>query len=362
MLKWTGFVIACLIFIAITSALSYRKYLQHNVAQERAITAANGIDSLERVRIAGIDQWIQVRGQDVKNPILLILHGGPGVAFIPLGGAFETPWEKRFTVVNWDQRGAGKTYASNAKELQRRTMTVAQMEQDTLEVARYLAARFKRQKIFVLGHSWGSILGLWLAHEHPEVVYAYVGVGQLVNARENEATAYQDALQKAHELHHQRGIAALEALAPYPAAAADLAKSGIARGWEAKFLGPPAGGGNRFIDDALPRLISAPEYSVLDDYAFIRGMRFSLEVLIPQMMSVELAQLGSEFRVPIFFLEGRYDPYCRPELIFEYSQRISAPQKDFVWFEVSGHFPFFDEPQKFADELSKIRSVAAPSL
>src|SRR5579862_547648 len=160
-LKYVGVAIACLVLLAVSSALLYRKYLQHKVAQARAITSPNGIESLEPVRIGGIDQWIEVRGQDVNNPILLFIHGGPGIAFMPLSGSFQGPWEKYFTVVQWDQRGAGKTYTSNDEELQRRTMNIPQMEEDTLEVANYLRTRFKRDKIFVIGHSWGSVLGLW---------------------------------------------------------------------------------------------------------------------------------------------------------------------------------------------------------
>jgi proline iminopeptidase len=115
------------------------------VAEERAITSPNGINSLESVRIGGIEQWVEVRGQNVNNPILLFIHGGPGIAFIPLAGAWQASWERYLTVVQWDQRGAGKTYASNDKELQRRTMNVPQMEQDTLEVVNFSVQRGRRE-------------------------------------------------------------------------------------------------------------------------------------------------------------------------------------------------------------------------
>lgn len=146
-LKYLGAAVACLVVATLSSALLYRKYLQHKRAEERAIRSPNGIDSLEPVRIGGIDQWIEVRGQNMNNPILLFIHGGPGTAFIPFAGAFQGPWERYFTVVQWDQRGAGKTYTSNNAEVLRRTMNVAQMEQDTLDVANYLRNRFKREKI-----------------------------------------------------------------------------------------------------------------------------------------------------------------------------------------------------------------------
>jgi pimeloyl-ACP methyl ester carboxylesterase len=245
--KYVGIVVVCLIVVVLSSALLYRKYLQHKIAEQRAITSPSGINSLEAVRIGGIDQWIEVRGQNVNNPILLFIHGGPGVAFIPMAGAFQDPWEKYFTVVQWDQRGAGKTYASNDKELQHRTMNVPQMEQDTIDVVNYLRARFKREKIFVLGHSWGSVLGLWLAREHPELIYAYVGTGQVVNMQQNEAVAYNDALQEARTRYNEQAVKDLESIAPYPAPNADAGKTAIARNWERDLLAhsPDAAG---FLD------------------------------------------------------------------------------------------------------------------
>jgi proline iminopeptidase len=351
-LRYVGIAAACLIVVALSSALSYRTYLQHRVAQERAITSPNGINSLESVRIGGIDQWIQVRGQNVNNPILLVIHGGPGFAFIPMEAAFQDPWEHHLTVVEWDQRGAGKTNASNDTELQHRTMHVPQMEQDAAAVVNYLRNRFHREKIFVLGHSWGSVLGLWLAHEHPDGIYAYIGVGQMINARQNDATAYQDALQQARNRQNARAVRDLESIAPYPPQVADLRKGSIAQTWEAQLLGPKPNGAD-FLDvrRILSSLFSTPEYSLADDLGFVRGQRSSLEILIPEVSKMDLYRLGPDFHVPIFFFEGRYDPFCRPSLIWAYSQAIKAPQKEVVWFDNSGHFPFFEERQKFADEL-----------
>jgi proline iminopeptidase len=350
-LKYVGIALVCLIVVVLSSALLYRKYLQHKVAEKRAIHSSNGIDSLERVRIGGIDQWIEVRGQNVNNPILLFIHGGPGIALIPLAGSFQGPWENYFTVVQWDQRGAGKTYASNDKELQRRTMNVPQMEQDALEVVNYLRNRFQRQKIFVLGHSWGSVLGLWLAHEHPELIYAYVGVGQFVSTEQNEEVAYQDALQQAGKSRNEQAVKDLESIGPYPPDM-DLRKASIARYWEEKLLGPPPSvNGFTNVKRLLSDLVSSPEYSLADDYSFIRGQSLSLKIFLPQLAKIDLTQLGPDFRAPIFFFEGRRDPYCRPSLVWDYYQRINAPHKQFIWFENSGHFPFFEEQQKFADEL-----------
>ena len=350
--KYGGIGVTCLVIVGLSSALLYRKYLQHTVAEERAIRSANGIDSLEAVQIGGIEQWIEVRGQDVNNPILLFVHGGPGIAFIPLAGGFQQRWEEHFTVVQWDQRGAGKTYASNDREILRRTMNVARMEQDTLEVVNYLRNRFQRKKIFVVGHSWGSLLGLWLAHEHPETIFAYVGSGQVVNMEQNAEIMYQDALQQARKRHDEPAVRELESIAPYPPSPADLRKLLIASKWAARLLGPPLDGtGFTSVGRIVSAVVSAPEYSLADDYGFFRGQMFSGEILLPELAKMDLSKLGSDFRVPVFFFEGRQDPYCRPALIWEYSETIKAPQKEFIWFDKSGHFPFFEEQQKFGDEL-----------
>ena len=213
------------------------------------------------MRIGGLDQWIHVRGEHTKNPVLLFLHGGPGAALIGVAGRFQAPWEKHFTIVQWDQRGAGKTYARNDRELQRRTMTVRQMQQDTLDMANYLRRRFEREKIVVLGASWGGVPGLWLAHEHPDVVAAYVGVGQAVDLGLNTKTAYEDALAVARTRGLNDAVHELEALRPYPDPA-NLRKASAAQEWQAELLGPPADR-PRFLN--IPRLLStlltAPEYA-----------------------------------------------------------------------------------------------------
>jgi pimeloyl-ACP methyl ester carboxylesterase len=353
-LKLLAKIVGGVLLVLIVSGLSYRWYVQRQITDERAIRSSGGVDILESVRIGGIDQWIHIRGENANNPVLLFIHGGPGIGFIALAGTFQRPWEKYFTVVQWDQRGAGKTYARNDRELQRRTMSVARMQQDALEVANYLRTRFTRDTIIVVGASWGTVLGLWLAHEHPDVVAAYVGVGQFVDAKQNEQMAYDDALAMARAQHRADAIGALEGLRPFPSPTLDLRKGSIAQTWEARLLGPPADR-PQFID--VPRLLStlltAPEYSLGDVYGFTRAQIFSLETLIPEVRNMDLTTLGTDFRVPVLFFQGRHDPYVRPALVEKYAATITAPARELVWFENAGHFPFFEDPQMFTDELVK---------
>ena len=190
--KYLGISVLVILVVGASSLALYRYLARKKIAESRAIHAPDGIEVLEPVTIGGIQQWIEIRGESVKNPILLFIHGGPGSASIPIARGFQGPWEKYFTVVQWDQRGAGKTYSQNSKEVQRATMNMERMQEDTLEVVNYLRRRFQRDKIFVLGHSWGSVLGLQLAHYHPDLLYAYVGVGQATSAWKNEDVLYRD--------------------------------------------------------------------------------------------------------------------------------------------------------------------------
>ncbi len=163
----------------------------------RGLTLPIFVSLLLAISINGIQQWINVRGKDTRNPILLLLHGGPGSPETPYNWTFQTPWEDFFTVVEWDQRGAGKTYALNDPDKIAPTMTVPKMLSDTEQVIEYLRRTYRKQKIILVGHSWGSVLGVLIAQKHPDWLYAYVGVGQWVNTQKSEREAYAFSLSEA---------------------------------------------------------------------------------------------------------------------------------------------------------------------
>jgi len=163
---------------------------------------------------------------------------------------------------------------------------------------------------------------------------------------------YKEDLGQAESRHNEEAIKELESIGPYPPAIADLKKTWIVSRWAARFLGPPQSPeGFTDMRRILTDVVSAPQYSLADDVDFVRGQLFSGEILLPEIMNLDLSKMGTDYRVPIFFFEGRRDPYCLPALVEEFSQTITAPHKEFVWFEHSGHFPFYEEKQKFADEM-----------
>ncbi len=347
-LKYFAIFAAAVCVAAVSSALLYRYFAQRKIAGSRAIHTPDGINILESVRIGGINQWIEVRGESLKNPILLFIHGGPGSAFMPVARGFQDPWEKYFTVVQWDQRGAGKTYTSNSKEIQRQTTNVAQMHADTLEVVNYLRKRFGRDKIFVLGHSWGSFLGLQLAHDHPDLLYAYVGVGQATDAWQNEVVLYKETLDEARRTQNKDAIQQLTGIAPYPSPNITFQQIRIVRQWSGVLIGP------RQTDEAwmgTKAIFLAPEYSLLNNLDWIRGQLFSVERILPELTKINVADMGYDYHVPVFFLEGRHDPYTPASVAKDFFDKMNDPDKQFIWFENSDHFPFSEEPQKFTDAL-----------
>ena len=156
------------------------KFLRARNARDYAVTTPNGIDEANYVKIGGLEQWITIRGEDRKNPVLLFLHGGPGDATNPWGYAGFRNWLKYFTVVQWDQRGAGRTFGRNGAAAAS-TITIERMVQDGVELAELLSKRLQKDKIVLVGHSWGSILGVFMAKARPELFYAFVGTGQVAD-------------------------------------------------------------------------------------------------------------------------------------------------------------------------------------
>ena len=348
--KYLGISVLVILVVGLSSGALYRYLAQKKIAESRAIHTPDGIEVLEPVTIGGIQQWIEIRGESVKNPILLFVHGGPGSAFMPIARGFQGPWEKYFTVVQWDQRGAGKTYSANSKEIQQRTMSMERMHADTLEVVNYLRHRFQRDKIFVLGHSWGSILGLQLAHDHPELLYAYIGVGQATNSWQNEEVLYTDTLEQARRTGNKEAIQQLMSIAPYPSANVTFQQIRIVRQWSGTLIGP-SGADDSFL--SLKTIFLAPEYSLVNDVDWLRGQLFSVDMLLPELSKINFDALGYDYRVPVFFLEGRRDPYTPSTVAKEYFDKMHAPEKEFVWFEKSGHFPFVEEASEFTGVLTQ---------
>jgi pimeloyl-ACP methyl ester carboxylesterase len=316
----------------------------------RKITTADGIEERRAIPIGGIQQWISVRGRSRNNPILLFIHGGPASTEMPASWVFQGPWEDYFVVVQWDQRGAGKTYAANDPAVVKPTLQEERMIADTEEVVKYLRSTYGRQKIFVLGHSWGSILGLELARRHPEWLYAYVGMGQIINMRENERLGYEFTLRAAAAAKNEKALAELRSIAPYPEADGSILQNKIdlQRKWSVFFGGLTHG---RTAFDYYPNAtLLSPDYSRDEVAAIDKGSELSFPVLLPQMAEVDFDAV-TEFRCPIVIFNGRYDDTTSAALAARWFGKIRAPAKRLVWFENSAHMMHVEEPGKMLVHL-----------
>lgn len=334
-----------------------RKEVQEIIADDRKIVSSNGIEKLIAVRINGIDQWLSIRGRDRRNPILLFLHGGPASPTMPVDYTFQSPWEDYFTVVQWDQRGTGKTYASDPKG--QAPLTIEQMTSDAEEVVQYLLKNYQKQKIFLLGHSWGSLLGITLAQRHPESFYAYIGVGQMINSQKSEAGGYEFALSEAKSHHNTEAVKELEALAPYPGpqGALTIERVGMQRKW-LMYYGGLTWRRTDFMWDANSWLLS-PDYTDNDLDATGNGSLYSLTHLLPPLQHWSYEDV-TDFRCPIFLFEGRHDYDVSHTLPEEWFGRVKAPQKKLVWFDDSAHMVMEEEPGRFLFHLlTDVRPIAA---
>ena len=169
---------------------------------------------MEEIELGGMKQTILIRGKDKINPILLYLHGGPGMLLMPFAHVFDRKLEEKFVVVHWDQRGAGKTYTKSTKP---EDLKIEKYLSDTYELIKYLCKRFDKEKVFLIGHSWGSYLGIVTAYRHPELLHAYIGMGQVINQPVDETISYNYVMEKARINNNQKAINDLEkiGLPPY---------------------------------------------------------------------------------------------------------------------------------------------------
>lgn len=332
----------------ITSPTMSRDEVTRTLANTRKIVSPRGVDEMVKLRIGGIDQWLSIRGKDRNNPILLFLHGGPGSPMMPAAYTFQAPWEDYFTVVQWDQRGAGKTYRANTEQAMEPGMTVEGMTEDAAQVVEYLRQHYGKRKIFLLGHSWGTVLGVHLAQLHPDWFYAYISVGQVVNARRNEEIGYAFALREATTHGNEVAVRELKAIAPYPGTEVTLQGVSVRSKWETHFGGMAYGRqDNQYEADAEGL---SPDYSQQDLEAVGPGTLFSLTHLLQPLLAVDFDH-ATDFKCPVLVYTGKHDYTTSHELAEAWFTNIRAPSKRLVTFSDSAHMIMQEQPGRFLVHL-----------
>jgi len=334
----------------LTAAPQDRAALVATMGSARHIATPEGIESLEQVDVGNDKQWISIRGRDRSNPVLLVVHSGPGSPLMPISWAYQGPWEDYFTVVNWDQRGVGKNAAEADHKKLIPTLSLDQTVLDGAAVIDHLRARLGKEKIAVLGLGWGSMVGAHLAHKYPDRISVYVGVGQGVGPGD-EAIVYRETIAAAERAGDADAVAKLRSFAPYPRPNGDIpievtdALRRYARLYGGIWYG------HRDLNSLQDMAVLAPEYTNTDLETFRQGPGWLQDSRILQdMMTDDLRRL-SAFKVPIVLLLGRHDlatPYAAGR---NWLSEVKAPKKALVTFEHSAHFPMLEEPGRFLSGL-----------
>ena len=309
------------------------------------MTLQDSISKKVRVRLNGVTHWMFVNGEGPGKPVLLFVHGGPGMPEYWLTHRYPFHPDELFTVAWWEQRGSGLSYEPGitAKE-----MTSERFVADTLAVSDHLRDRYGEEKVYLMAHSWGSYIGLQAAAQAPEVYHAYIGVAQITHQIESETLAYQYMLQRYRELGKTRMVRRLER-APVDPTTIPLPRSyDAARDRAMHGLGI---GTTRDMRSVVTGLFlpswRSPEYSLRETVGLWRGKIFSRRSgLWTEMLAADLAERVPELRLPGYFFHGQHDYTVSYMLAKAYVGQLVAPLKGFYTFQDSAHSPMFEEPER----------------
>lgn len=313
----------------------------------RANGTAEPVHDRLYVDIGGIEQWIQIQGADRHNPAMLVLHGGPGSTWDPFTALFSA-WERRYTMIYWSQRGAGKTYRRSGEAVAS-TMTIERMVDDGIEVTEFLRRRLGRKQLILLGHSWGTVLGVQMVQRRPDLFAAYVGTGQFVSGHDGERAGYQEVLRRAQAAGHEDAIRELQAIGvpPYD----DINKMIVERRWAGVFDTPSDAGFNA-------KWKNPPEFSASDAAERHRAWLFSNFIMFGKLrqdgplMRVDFRSSALSFTIPVIFIQGQTDHVTPTSLVEAYERSITAPRKVLVRLPGGGHNAVFAMSDVFLAEMT----------
>lgn len=299
------------------------------------IKGDNSISILEQVKINGTKQQIMIRGRDQNNPVIIYVHGGPGMSEIPYADKYEDLLEKDFTVVNYDQRGSGKSYHFNEDYS---NLTADLLVDDLLELTDYISNRFGKEKVILMGHSYGTYLGTMAAYKAPEKYEAYIGIGQMSNMQESEIDNLNNTISEAKKAGNTEDVKYLEGVAEKILAGEAVTP----RGYVYKY-----GGATRLISTSDGYILLSREYNLLDFIRYNNGAANSQERLVKETLDMPLSKIVTKLELPFYFVMGKYDAMTSSNAAKKYFDMLEADQKGFISFEESAHYPQFEEKEKF---------------
>ncbi|MFT9818353.1 alpha/beta fold hydrolase [Lysinibacillus sp. NPDC056185] len=328
LIKYTG----VFIIIALIVALFFPTWTPH-------IKGNNSIRALEQVEINGSDHEIMIRGKDKDNPVIIFVHGGPGYSEIPYASKYQNLLENNFTVVNYDQRASGKSYhffedySNLSSDL---------LVDDLLALTDYISDRLGKEKVILIGHSYGTYIATQAASKAPEKFTAYVGIGQMSDIVGSEIDGLNYVIQQAEKAGNTDDVQYLQELT-------EQIKNGellTPRNYVAKY-----GGSSRLIDNPDGNIINtmlfSREYNLLDVIRYNYGLSYSQKALLDEVMKNPLPTKVKKLELPCYFVMGKYDYQTSSNTAKKYFDMIEADKKEFIAFEQSAHYPQFEEKEKF---------------
>jgi proline iminopeptidase len=312
-------------------------------------TIAKSIQETRFVTLGGVEQWITIRGADRANPVLLVVHGGPGDAQSSLNSTYAV-YEKDFTIVQWDQRGAGRTYGRNPNS----PPVPERVEQDGIELARYLCDYLGKKKILVLGHSWGSYLAIGMVQRSPELFAAYIGTGQVGSWRDNVQAQFDFLLAKARAANDRKRVEQLEAIGtPDPTSATQYFSWWSMRN---PYMSPDDA---KWFEELRQIVRSNPEFTEQYMKALGDGMSYSGRTTVGAMLATELPTTANKLKVPFFVIQGKEDMVTPTSVAVKYFNVVVAPMKKLTIIDGAGHFAFVTHREEFLAVLVKdVRPLA----
>ena len=299
------------------------------------------IDEHLKLTLNGTTLDFRIRGTREDHPVLLFLHGGPGVCDRHFVLEDQSPLTDIATLVCFDQRGAGKSYT---KEQAKQRMDTELVLADAIATIDWLRARFAQEKIYLVGHSYGSYLGVLLCTRVPEKIAAYIGLGQLVNGAENERISYEFVLREATKRGDQKALAELSRIgAPVDGYYRTLDDLTVQRNLMTKYGGAAHGKKESMFTSMVLPILRSPEYSLLDIAGYAKGAYYNLRELWREVIATKFDQTVTRLNVPVFITQGRHDQNTPPELAKAWFDALEAPKKEWIWFEQSAHSPIREE-------------------
>ncbi len=342
------YILTFLLLLAIIVIASQWMAYTHAILGDDGKALPNSFASLEKINLGGVDQWLIIRGQSVDNPVLLFLSGGPGGSDAGRVLRFNQELEKHFVVVIWEQRGCGKSYFSIGTDP---NMSVDRYVADITELSETLRTRFHKDKIYLMGHSWGSILGIKAIQQRPDLFYAYIGSGQMVNLKETGQTIYKMLLDNAEKTGDVKYAKELKDLGEPPYSGSNPFLKYMRVNYRAYgIFEEPHIKSERFRKErGLTESVLIPEYGWLDRVGWFLAQMYTFNKVIPQLQDFDFRKDALELKVPVYFMLGRHDVRSNYWLAEDYFNKLQAPNKKLFMFEDSGHDMIWQETDKFHD-------------